>query len=301
MDHKARFEAEIKEQGRELMAGEARVESEIKEQGCRFGAWVVGIASVEDVNRYAPKGHRPDDLLKGAKSVVVVGIGVTSAGGWRTGRAREQASVGYNRAASPSVAQQIVELIERKYGYYALLCPPGSANGRDPYLSLKLLAEMAGLGTRSMAAGIVLNETYGLLYFGAALTTMPLAADGPLQKPVCPHPSCVKLWDRKGTVPCLDACPTCLSGELEGDAIKWMEYKQSYCLPRAQTTGMGSFQKLLLDAMDEPDARKRKMIIYGSHFARVASSMAYSAEVVAQCFECVRRCPVDRNCRARLK
>jgi hypothetical protein len=147
-------------------ASEGRVEDQIKEQARQFGAWVVGVASAEDVNRYAPKGHRPEDLLKGAKSVIVVGIGVTSAGGWRTGRAREQASVGYNRAESPAVAQRIVGLIERNYGYYAILCPPGSANGRNPYLSLKLLAEMAGLGTRSMAAGIVLNQTYGLLYFG---------------------------------------------------------------------------------------------------------------------------------------
>jgi len=282
-------------------ASEARVEDQIKEQARQFGAWVVGIASAEDVNRYAPKGHRPEDLLKGAKSVIVVGIGVTSAGGWRTGRAREQASVGYNRAESPAVAQRIVGLIERNYGYYAILCPPGSANGRNPYLSLKLLAEMAGLGTRSMAAGIVLNQTYGLLYFGAAVTTMPLAADGPLETPVCPHSSCVKLWDRKATLPCLDSCPTCLSGELEGDAIKWMDYNQSHCLPRAQTTGMGSFQKLLLDAMDEPDARKRKMIVYGSHFSRAAASLAYSVEIVAQCFECVRRCPVGRDTRARLK
>ena len=283
------------------MASEARVEDEIKEQGRKYGAWVVGIASGEEVNRYAPKGHRPEDMLKGARSVVVVGIGVTSAGAWRAGRARVQASVGYNRASSPSVAQRIAQFIEEKYGYYAMLCPPGMSDGRNPYISMKLLAEMAGLGTRSMAAGMLLNETHGLLYFGAAVTTMPLTADGPLDKPVCPHPSCVKLWDRKGTVPCLDACPTCLTGELEGDAIKWMEYNQSHCLPRAQTTGMGSFQKFLLDAMDEPDPEKRKMIIYGSHFSRIASSLAYSTELVAQCFECVRRCPVDRTSRPKLK
>lgn len=283
-----------------------RVEDEIKKQGSKygetfFGTTVVGIASVDDVNRYAPKGHRPDDMLKGAKSVVVVGIGLTSAGAWHAGQPRAQASVCYNRMAAPSVAQHIVRLIEENYGYYALSCPPGLANGRQPYVSLKLLAEMAGLGTRSMAGGILLNETHGLLYYGAALTTMPLAADGPLEKPVCPHPSCVKLWDLKRALPCLDACPTCLSGELEGDSIKWMEYNQSYCLPRAQTTGMGALQTLLLEAMDEPDAKKRKMMIWGNHFYRIANSIATSTEVVGQCFECIRKCPIVRTTNRRLK
>ena len=106
-----------------------RVEDEIKKQGSKygetfFGTTVVGIASVDDVNRYAPKGHRPDDMLKGAKSVVVVGIGLTSAGAWHAGQTRAQASVCYNRMAAPSVAQHIVRLIEENYGYYALSCPP---------------------------------------------------------------------------------------------------------------------------------------------------------------------------------
>ena len=277
------------------------VEDEIKSHGCELGAFVVGIASVDDVNRRAPKGHRPNDLMRGARSVVVVGHGVTSAGSWRAEDARAHASIAYNRTTNIVIAQQIVWHIEKKYGYAAMLCPPGSANGRHPYISLKLLAEMAGLGTRSMAAGILLNETYGLLYFGAALTTMPLKADGPLEKPVCPHPSCVKLWDAKGVLPCLDACPTCLAGELEDRGIKWMEYNQSYCLPRAQTTAMGAFQKLLLEAINEPVPEKRKMILFGNHFSRAVTSMGYSAEVVGQCFECVRKCPVGRASRQSLK
>jgi len=49
--------------------------SEIKEKALAMGAKVVGIASVEAINRFAPPGHRPDNLLKGAKSVVVLGGG----------------------------------------------------------------------------------------------------------------------------------------------------------------------------------------------------------------------------------
>lgn len=283
------------------MAGQKKVEQEIKEQACRSGAFVAGIASVTDVNKYAPPGHRPDDLLRGAKSVVVVGCGLSSTGAWRVSRARDQAAIGYNRSLIVGIALQMAGFIERNYGYYAMLCPPGTIAGRYPYVSLKLLAEMAGLGTRSMAAGTVLNETYGLLYYGAAITTMPLRKDGMLRKPVCPHWSCVKLWEKKRIVPCLKACRTCLSGELDNGSIKWMEYNQDYCLPRAQTTGMGSFQKMLLDAINEPSLERRKMIIFGSHFSRAVSSMANSMEVSGQCFECVRRCPVGKDYRGRLK
>lgn len=278
----------------------AKPEEAIKEQAAKLGAWVVGIASAEAINKIAPKGHRPADLMRGTKSVVVVGTGVTSAGSWRAPSARIQASIAYNRTLNIVIAQQLVPFIEKNFGHAAMLCPPGSANGRHPYISLKLLAEMAGLGTRSMAAGILLNRQHGLLYFGAALTTLELEADGPLDEPVCPHPSCVKLWEKKGVLPCLDSCPTCLDGALEDGAIQWMEYRQSYCLPRAQTSAMASFQKLILEAMNEPDPQKRKMIVYGNHFSRAVASLGYSAELVGQCFECMRKCPVDMAARARL-
>jgi hypothetical protein len=277
-----------------------RVEDAIKDQAKKLGAWVVGIARAEDVNKIAPKGHRPADMMRGTKSVVVVGTGVTSAGSWRAPSARVQAAIAYNRTLNIVIAQQLVPFIESNYRHAAMLCPPGSANGRHPYISLKLLAEMAGLGTRSMAAGILLNERHGLLYFGAALTTLELEPDGPLAEPVCPHPACVKLWAKKRVLPCLDSCPTCLDGELEDGAIQWMEYRQSYCLPRAQTSAMASFQKLLLEAMDEPDAQKRKMIVYGNHFSRAVASLGYSAELVGQCFECMRKCPVDMAARAKV-
>lgn len=280
---------------------ETRAEEEIKAEAVKAGAALAGIAAVEAVNRYAPPGHRPDDILKGAKSVVVAAGGQPTGGAWRAGRARPQASVGYNRSVAAGAAHRVAHFIENRYGFYAMPCPSSLVAGHYPYVSLKLLAEMAGLGTRSMAGGVILNETYGLLYYGAALTTMPLEPDGPLEQPVCPHPSCQKLWDRKGVTPCLEACPTCLSGELNDGMIGWMEFRQDRCFPRAQTTAMDIFQKMLLEAMDERDEGKRKMLLYGSHFTRAIRSVAYTTELSAQCFECLRRCPVGRSRRQRLK
>ena len=281
--------------------GSEIAEAEIKAEAVKAGAVLAGIASVEAVNDYAPVGHRPDDILRGAVSVVVAAGGQPTGGAWFAGSARPQASVGYNRAVAGNAANKVAHFIEQRFGYRAMPCPSGLVAGHYPYASLKLMAEMAGLGTRSMAGGVILNETYGLLYYGAALTTMPLEPDGPLERAVCPHPSCVAAWEKRGVTPCHEACPVCLSGELADGGIGWMEFRQDLCYSRAQTTAMDSFQKLLQSAMDEPDEDARKTIVYGSHFTRAVRSIAYSNELSAQCFECLRPCPVGRKRRYELK
>jgi epoxyqueuosine reductase QueG len=281
--------------------GSRRTANEIKEKALAMGAKAAGIASVKAINRFAPPGHRPSDLLKGAQSVVVVGGGEPTAGAWRTGTNRVLGSIGYNRSQLASAARQLSYFMEERYGYYTLPIPTGDWVGHYPYMSLKVCAELAGLGTRSMAAGILLNSQYGLLYFNGVITTMPLPEDGPLGKPVCPHDSCVRLWEKKLTTPCLSSCPDCLSGEIKDGKIRWMEYRQDGCYPRAQTTAMDAFRKLLLEAVNEPDPEQRKAILFGSHFTRAVRSMAYSSELSAQCFNCLKRCPVVMKRVRRLK
>jgi hypothetical protein len=266
--------------------------TEIKEKASSMGARAVGIASVKHINRFAPPGHRPDDLLRGAKSVVVLGGGEPTAGAWRSGTNRVLGSIGYNRSQIASAARQLSYYIEDRFGYYTIPIPTGDWVGHYPHISLKLCAEMAGLGTRSMAAGILLNPQHGLLYFNGVITTMPLTKDGPLEEPVCPHNACVRLWEKKQTTPCLSSCPDCLSGHIKEGKIHWMEYRQDCCYPRAQTTSIDAFQKLLLKAVNEPDRDLRKAILFGSHFTRAVRSIAYSTELSAQCFNCLKRCPV---------
>jgi epoxyqueuosine reductase QueG len=267
----------------------------IKDKALSLGASTVGIASVEAINPYAPPGHRPADMLKGARSVVVLGGNEPTAGAWRSGTNRVLGSIGYNRSQLASAARHLAYYIEKEFGYYAIPIPSGNWIGHYPYVSLKLCAEMAGLGSRSMAGGVILNPQHGFLYFNAVITTMPLQEDAPPAEPVCPHPSCVRLYAKKKTTPCIDSCPDCLSGEIKDGKISWMEYRQELCYTRAQTTAMDAFQKLLLEAVNESDAEQRKAILFGSHFTRAVRSVAYSSETSAQCFNCLKRCPVVRQ------
>lgn len=267
-------------------------EDRIKEFARKSGAPLVGIASVEAIDRYAPEGYRPGDLLWGAKSVLIVGGPTNPEGAWRSPTQRITVTNRFFPARGPGVAMRLAEFIQEEYGEYALTYSGLNDIGHVPFLSLKLCAEMAGLGTRVMAAGIILNETYGLISIYGTITTMPLAPDGPLSQSLCPHPSCVKMWDRTLKTPCLEACPSCLSGELEDGKVKWMRYNRHICSTRAQTTSTGAFQRMLLEAINEPDPDKRKMIILGSFFGRAVRSIAMSTEVVGNCAECLRSCPI---------
>ena len=183
-----------------------------------------------------------------------------------------------------TIALNVAEFIEENYGYYSMICS-------DLELSQKLCADLAGLGTRSMAAGIILNRKLGPIHIATTITTMPLKADGPLEEPVCPHASCVKRWERERTTPCLETCPECLSGELENCRIKWMRYNRHLCATRAQTTSIGAFQRTLLEAINEPDPERRKTILMGSFFRRIIGSIG-SGSTYGQCGECLRGCPV---------
>ncbi len=266
--------------------------AQIKDKAFSMGVDAVGVASVEDINRFAPVGHRPSDLLKKARSVIVFGESQPTAGAWESGTSRVLGSIGYNRGLLGSAARFMSYYIEDHFQYHTIPIPSGNWIGRYPYISLKLCAEMAGLGTRSMAAGILLNHQYGLLFFNGVITAMPLDGEGPLTEPVCPHKFCVRLWEKKKTTPCLSSCPDCLSGEIKNGKIDWMEYRQDLCSTRAQTTAMNSFQKILLEAINEPDADRRQAILLGSHFTRAVRSIAYSSELSAQCFNCLKKCPV---------
>ncbi len=175
-------------------------------------------------------------------------------------------------------------------GHYALAHVPPTV-GLNASISLKLCAEMAGLGGRSMAGGVILNRELGLLNLYACITTLPLKADEPLSDSPCPHPSCVKLWERKGTTPCLSACPECLSGEIAEGEISWMRYDRRICSTRAQNLSESSLLHVLLETVNESDAADRKHILFGSFARRAIQAVAYS-QVFAQCVECLRACPI---------
>ena len=260
------------------------------------GALLVGVADPEAFTA-APEGFRPRDLLPGAKAVVVLGGAQPRAADWRSPNVQHMETTSTSDRIS-ALGLKVAHFIEQQFGYYALIVPAGVDRGQRPFLSLTLAAELAGCGTRSLA-GPVLNAEYGFMYYSALITTLPLPIDGPLEDPVCPAPECVSMWDEAGTTPCLSTCPIegdgCLGGRLENGRIAETQYDRAKCATRTQTYWIPGFQKTLLEALEEKDKEQRRMIIGSTLFTRTLWSMTYSNVSQAQCFECMRVCPVGKQ------
>ena len=250
----------------------------------------MGIASVADINRYAPPGHRPDDFLPGARSVIVFAGRPTTRGAWSS---PDHLTLIANKDffnIRSGISLATAKLIEDCYGYYSLADVP-PPTGLNASMSFKLCAEMAGLGTRSMAGGIILNRELGLIDLFTCVTTMSLKADGPLQEPVCPASSCVKMWEKKRTTPCLEACPECLSGELDGEQIKWIRYNRISCSTKAENFNESGFQKLLLECINQSAPEGSRTMLLGSYVRHNLGAVA-SGFSLGHCFECLRNCPI---------
>ena len=282
-------------------ANEIGLESQtdqIKQFALGAGANVVGVADPRAWEEHTPEGHRPYDILPGARSVVVVGARGPTAGAWRSPNHRLMEVNGYdfrNDAAIHCVA----DAIEREYDHQAIQAPGLPTGGHLPPMSMMLAAVLAGLGTRSLAANIILNPKYGLLYYSACITTLELEFDPMLEQEVCPHPMCVKslppLWQNT-VYGSLSGRGRRLSGWFidEQGRIESSYYDRERCVSRAMNFGINSFQKALAQIVAEEDQEAQQNMIHSDFFSRSCSAITHYKESVAQCFECMRVCPIGR-------
>ena len=142
------------------------------------------------------------------------------------------------------------------------------------------------------------NPEYGpRLFYSAVVTTAPLPADEPLTRNPCPHPSCVLMYQKEGTTPCLASCPArCISGELSGRKIVRSSYDQLGCMPLALISHTERFTRVLELVLDEEDKMKRKMILYGTEFQRCLYDLYWAGiEGRGTCWICQDVCPVGKE------
>ena len=271
----------------------------IKAAGKRGGALLVGIAPVEAFNEHVPEGHRPQDILPGAKSVVVAGNQGPTAGAWHSPDHRVMEITGYDFRENVAV-HVMCDHIEHEYGYKAIQAPSLPTAGHHPPMSMMLAAVLAGLGTRSLAANIILNPDYGLLYYAALITTLPLESDQKLEKDACPSPYCIQMFKKLGTTPCLASCPKD-AGRLPRRLDRRQRPHRLLVLqPRALPRALDELRHR--QHAEEPGRHPRRggpraaqAMIYSDFFTQSIGALTYYKESVAQCFECMRVCPVGQN------
>lgn len=261
----------------------------------RRGALAVGVADLATLERIAPAGHRPSDLMPRVRSVISVGVGGQTQGTWQM-PAKAMAYSGSTETRAYGVAYGAAFFIEKEFRAPSIYVPPDldpEGGPRVPLQSLKLHAEIAGIGARSLAGDILLHPEFGFMYYASIFTELELPPDAPMADNPCPAPSCVSMYRQIGRTPCMKFCPAqCLSGEIdEAGRQKSMRYDMAACAELTQE--YEAVPKMLAEAVADEIASHgaqglldpdRKMLWY--------KVSAGSGGWFAQCFECMRVCPI---------
>jgi len=259
------------------------------------GALVAGVADIKAVERIAPEGHRPSDMWPRAKSIIALGVGGQTQGAWQV-PAKALGYFGSTEVRAYTVAYGCAFLIENKFGKRAIYCPPDmdtEAGTRVPFQSLKLHAEIAGLGARSLAGDILLHPEFGYMYFASVFTELELPPDEPMKENPCPATSCVDLFRKSGQTPCMKFCPVqCLSGEIDekGNQAE-MRYDMASCAEMSQQ--YESVPGVLADAIRSETEEEREERLFDVENKMLWYKLSVgSGGLLGQCFECMRVCPI---------
>jgi len=189
---------------------------------------LVGIASAETLNKSEPEGHRPEDILPGAKSVIVYGKriadGVTQTifRGFEDGRKNVGAIFGtYGYELAPNFILlfntfKITQYIERTFGKTTVPLPNGPLQNAIPVrndlpyftgpvnaglpFNIENAAVACGLGEFGWSNRLLTPEYGPRVKFGAVITTLELDPDAPYSGPKLCNPEECKI--------CADVCPT---------------------------------------------------------------------------------------------
>lgn len=259
------------------------------------GALAVGVADVETLTRIAPPGHGPRDLMPKVKSVIALGVGGGTQGAWAAS-AKTMAFVGDTEKRGYKIAFGLSYFIEARYGFRSIYCPPDmdpEQGARVPLQSLKLHAEVAGIGARSMAGDILLHPDFGFMYNASVFTEMELEPDPPMAENPCPAPSCVNMYRQTGRTPCQKFCPVdCLSGTLdEAGRIAEMTYDMHLCAEMSQQ--YETLPNVIADAIAASNPLDRDQALFGAENQVLWYKLAIGeGELLAQCYECMRVCPI---------
>ncbi len=261
----------------------------------RKGALAAGVADLETLERIAPPGHRPTDIMPRVKSVIAIGVGGQTQGAWSV-PSKALGYFGSTETRAYTISYGLAFYIENKFGVPSIYCPPDmdpDAGPRVPLQSLKLHAEVAGIGARSLAGDILLHPEFGYMYFASVFTELELPPDEPMKENPCPAPSCVNMYRSIGRTPCMKFCPVqCLDGEVDEDGKqKVMRYDMAACAEMSQQ--YETVPAKILDAIGGQTEAAREDALFDPDNKMLWYKMSVgSGGLLAQCFECMRACPI---------
>ena len=245
----------------------------------QLGADLVGIASADRFSE-APVGHRPEDLLPDARSVIVM-----------AGRMLDSTFLSPNprvyvlrysqlRLQYQSMGYNMCRLLEDK-GHWAINFPSTAPQDSGPVgkllfadFSHRHAAELAGLGQIGRNRLLITPQFGPRIWLMSVITTAELASDPMISDELCAGDQCNI---------CVDKCPECALSQKGNDVNR--------CLQGYGRFGLLGILKLIRALINERDPEKRNKILFSPRTWTLWMVLQYQGGP-SMCNACISACPV---------
>lgn len=256
----------------------------VKEWVRQKGADLVGISSCDRLQE-APPGHRPQDLLPGAKSIISFGLNALEGTFYTPIFQIYQLDYALLRHNSNQIAYQTARFLEG-HGFYGLMIPGTlpvdmvGKRGMFGEFSHRHAAMAAGLGEIGVNQLLLTKEFGPRVWLGSIITTAPLEADTAWEGRLCLGEECLL---------CVTACP---AHALQADGF----FDKDRCAKdNAHRLNLSGVLRHLKNILAEEDREKRNRIIFGPTTWELYQSLALG--MIPGCSQCIAVCPIGKRCR----
>ncbi len=256
------------------------ITSEVKTFVIAQGAELVGIAPVERfVN--APAGHRPEDILPGARSVIVYALPMLESTFVSPNPRVYVLRYHQLREMSQNSGYKVCHFLERK-GYYAVNLPgtaPMTLQDRILFadFSYRHAAVQAGLGEIGWNQLLVTPRYGPRIWLMAVITTAVLTPDNPFQESLCLREKCNL---------CIEQCP-------QKALTPGKPTDKSKCTRRPGQLGLSHLLRHINEIMNEKDPEKKEALLLGPTTWGLWMHLQYGGPE-NRCHYCVSSCPVGK-------
>ena len=264
----------------------------VKQYALEAGADLVGVATVEHLERAIPTEWKPRSWLREGRSVISFAICALHGALACPDETLKNYSNQKVLQSLDSVGFRLAKHLER-LGYPSILIPSGPPTDMHPpgkgmwgWLSQRHVAVEAGLGEIGLNTSALVPQFGPRVYFGSVITTLALEPDPKMEKKLCLGETCNL---------CVEACPAgALSVEKGPDGTVGMNDKRK-CQPNAQSWGLGTALRHFRDVVAEPEQARKLDLLFSDKTWHVWQSLVTHVGIDGMCRVCLDICPVGKH------
>jgi len=254
----------------------------LKRMARRSGVDLIGVAPIERFDG-APEGHKPQDILPSAQSVVSIALNALE-GTFSTPVFHVyQLSYALLRNKTNEISYELARFLEGK-GYKSVMIPGTipldmiEKKGLFGAFSHRHAAQAAGLGKIGMNQ-LLITEAFGpRVWLGTIITSAPLATSPLSRKDPCLREDCGK---------CLPACPP--------GALSLAGTDKKKCLEKGvHAQNLSGLLKHIAKILVTENLEEKMNLVYSAQSRVLYQSLVCG--MIPACDRCISVCPVGQRC-----